>query len=314
MNAPPQNAEEARRAALELLRNIVSADLYVVHTMLDLDGAWVTGPVSAWGNPVELVQFWEGRAGTRPGDWDPRNPEPDQVNQFVSAIEGLEALGIEPTSVRTYREHYAPFGLRYDQRALLYEGECFVAYVSLMRREQPFGPGARARLQHLVAPLQDLLQPVRTYDIDKEPVFVLCGTRGEIEGMSESLVDTVSAATLARISQATLAMGAMSEVPVVPLDEWALTPLRLTGGRVGRVLWRGRPVRSVCRNPLSKLTSRQLEVTELVAGGLSAPDAARKLDIGVETVRDHLKQAYRRLGVTNRAELARLVAEAQLRD
>ena len=54
----------------------------------------------------------------------------------------------------------------------------------------------------------------------------------------------------------------------------------------------------------SPLTKRESDVLTLVASGASSPDAAAKLNISKYTVEDHLKQVYRKLNISSRAEAA----------
>ncbi|MFD3745026.1 LuxR C-terminal-related transcriptional regulator [Nocardia sp. NPDC058633] len=52
-----------------------------------------------------------------------------------------------------------------------------------------------------------------------------------------------------------------------------------------------------------ELTHRELEVTELIAAGLSTAAIARRLLVSVHTVRDHVKAVFDKTGVTSRGEL-----------
>lgn len=54
----------------------------------------------------------------------------------------------------------------------------------------------------------------------------------------------------------------------------------------------------------SPLTKRESQVLALVAAGASTPDVAARLNISRYTAEDHLKQIYRKLDVSSRAEAA----------
>lgn len=59
-------------------------------------------------------------------------------------------------------------------------------------------------------------------------------------------------------------------------------------------------------NQLNILTSRQQEILDLVVEGLSNVEIARRLYLSESTIKQHLRAAYKTLGVTNRTEAARL--------
>jgi DNA-binding NarL/FixJ family response regulator len=54
------------------------------------------------------------------------------------------------------------------------------------------------------------------------------------------------------------------------------------------------------RRPPSPLTRRQVDVLLLLADGLTNGQIARRLGISEGTIRAHLENAYRQLGVNNR--------------
>lgn len=53
---------------------------------------------------------------------------------------------------------------------------------------------------------------------------------------------------------------------------------------------------------MKKLTARQREVLALVANGNTSQQAGERLNIGVNTVNSILRNAFRTLGVTSRAQ------------
>ena len=65
---------------------------------------------------------------------------------------------------------------------------------------------------------------------------------------------------------------------------------------------------SLLRGPVPHLTARQQEVLGLIAAGLSTSETAQRLSLSTETVRNHLRGAYKELGAHTRVEA---VAAAQ---
>jgi NarL family two-component system response regulator LiaR len=70
--------------------------------------------------------------------------------------------------------------------------------------------------------------------------------------------------------------------------------------RSGERLWPGQD---------RDLTERESEVLALVASGLSNAETGRILHLGVNTVKTHLRNAYRKAGVKNRAQAAAFVLQ-----
>lgn len=63
-----------------------------------------------------------------------------------------------------------------------------------------------------------------------------------------------------------------------------------------------------------RLTPRELEVLALLASGRSYRAIAEELEIGLSTVQTYVKSTYRKLGVSSRAEAARMALQMGLVD
>lgn len=63
---------------------------------------------------------------------------------------------------------------------------------------------------------------------------------------------------------------------------------------------------------LDLLSARQREILKLVADGMSNAQIARRLYISESTVKQHLRSAYKLLGVSNRTEAAALVRNSNI--
>ena len=58
------------------------------------------------------------------------------------------------------------------------------------------------------------------------------------------------------------------------------------------------------------LTAREREIALLVAGGLATKEVAERLFLSARTVSNHLQNAYTKLGVSRRTELAEALGRA----
>ena len=57
------------------------------------------------------------------------------------------------------------------------------------------------------------------------------------------------------------------------------------------------------------LTAREREVAGLAAAGVPSKEIAERLFLSVRTVNNHLQNAYTKLGVSSRAEVARVLED-----
>lgn len=58
-----------------------------------------------------------------------------------------------------------------------------------------------------------------------------------------------------------------------------------------------------------QLTDAQLHVMDLLAAGTSAPKISKAINRSVNTVHDHIKAIYKKLGVNNRVQLVLLFTQ-----
>jgi DNA-binding CsgD family transcriptional regulator len=62
---------------------------------------------------------------------------------------------------------------------------------------------------------------------------------------------------------------------------------------------------------MQDLSSREFEVAQLVAAGCSNQEISGRLQISVQTVKNHLQSIFRKLSLANRVELALRIVDEQ---
>jgi DNA-binding NarL/FixJ family response regulator len=122
-----------------------------------------------------------------------------------------------------------------------------------------------------------------------------------VEPQDQAAWDAYDAGTVAGVVSKSCSLGAVSEA-VGKISR---------GERVAE----GRPVPDRRRpEAVDPLTSRELEVLRLVVRGLSTEQMAIDLGVSRHTVRTHVQQVLRKLGVHDRGKIARAAAAAGLVD
>lgn len=113
-----------------------------------------------------------------------------------------------------------------------------------------------------------------------------------------------------RLSQLVREIGADDLLEIRALiDDQRVVVLRLHDGSDHAVafLITVTPAAPAVEDPSLRLTPRQRAVAEYAAAGATAREIAGALSLTHDTVRDHLKEIYRRLGIASRVELALLL-------
>ncbi|WP_322528286.1 helix-turn-helix transcriptional regulator [Salinicola sp. LHM] len=102
------------------------------------------------------------------------------------------------------------------------------------------------------------------------------------------------------------------------MQPWLLALMRLRmhfepeeDGASGPHPWHPQPDKELDFDSRYALTEREREVSQLMLGGSSTKEIARRLAISIETVRAHKKHLYAKLGVSSQSELFSLFWQAR---
>lgn len=160
---------------------------------------------------------------------------------------------------------------------------------------------ARRSAQLLAAALETVPWPVMVADAAGQILYrnaaaVPALSRGDVE----HYLDLVRAGDPNRWES--------SEAPAVVTiqgeDHWQIRLVRLPDDSRAAILSQPHAAASAAVElPAGNLSCREREVTDLVAHGLTNVQIARALSITQNTVKRHLKSAFRKSGVNSRAEL-----------
>ncbi|MCK6547821.1 LuxR C-terminal-related transcriptional regulator [Myxococcota bacterium] len=239
-------------------------------------------------------------------------PRPIERQTFVESRALRPHQDLEATQL--YRELFEPHGITDEARLLVYHGRQFVGAVSALRIDgQPrFGLADRRRLAPLAKVASKLLVTADVLEreaLPDGPAYLWTTPRGAIEYASAG-----GHAWLARSSFADALAQAVREVD---RSEDAVASallaradahiVRLDGDGAIRYLVSLRPVEPVSISALAQLSPAQRAIARHAASGASIPEIARALDRSANTVHSQLRQIYRRLDVSSRVELARVL-------
>lgn len=288
--------------------------LQQLQAVIPHDGAlWGSGVTTRWkfhtvtvsGLPAEFPQALE--ATTRINPIIPRILQNlDTPVDMASVMSDDEFFDSD-----IYRQAFEPFGIsrilstaHLDRRSGLY------SLVTLYRkdRDQPFTEADKARQKRLTFHL---------FNAGSHAFFVhLARTHAQRpEGAGAAVVDATGTFHEATVHFLDLLD---ERFPARKPDELPL-PVPEPGQTVAfqDLMIRCEPLGDLSlltiwpAGPLDRLTSREREIVNCVAQGLSFKQAARKIGVAPSTVANHLYRVYRKLGVYSRTELAALVHPQQ---
>ena len=295
--------DERRRALLRRVARIVEADNYAVFGLVTDGDVLRYDRLVATGSGADLWCSARGRVFS--GPWNPVRPQNGEAERFV--------VGEVPR--RPIRDaFYEPLGLGTDLRMLVYDGDRFVAWLGLSReRGRPaFDEAEVAALnrhrESLAASLRAMSHLDRPGDGQVRGAFLTLCADGRIESAS-----LVARRLLSRDLTAELGAAVRAGAQMPSVLAWSglvVELVRLEGEDGERIVASLRPTSRV-ESALVRLTESQRAVTDLAVVGATVAEISRTLELSPHTVRQHLKDAYKRLDVGARVEL---VAHYQLAD
>jgi DNA-binding CsgD family transcriptional regulator len=239
-------------------------------------------------------------------------PRPIERQTFVESRSSRSREEFEAT--RLYREVFEPHGIEDETRLLVYHGRRFIGAVGALRPsgEPHFTLSDRRRLAPLAKCVATLLVTAELLEREALPeatAYVWTEPSGVIEYASAA-----GQAWLARASFVEALARCVREVdrrrdPVATelLSRAHAQIVRLDGDSQVRYLVSLRPIEPVGLSPLAQLSPAQRDIARHAADGSSVPKIARDLGRSANTVHSQLRQIYRRLEVSSRVELARVL-------
>jgi DNA-binding CsgD family transcriptional regulator len=266
---------------------------------------WLDG---VGGNLVRFVASPSGRDLVR---WNATYPRPNAGFERHTVHDIRDSAWLAERA-KTADAWYAPNGIGSQLRAMVFGGDVFLGWIGYYRPvgAQPFTEADRRMLNRYMDQVRRLLErsELTRWGSDVGPASLVCTTDGVIGHASASVRSHLDRSCfrdlVARAVRSCDPAGGLQKRAGEGSDILELHPVDGEGGLrfVIRLMSADRP-----RRPRSvSLTPRQLELAGLAASGRTRRDIALRLGMTENTVKTHLKDIYARLGISTRAELARL--------
>ena len=298
------SAPEIREDMLRQVLAAAHADAAIYFSVSEVGGRAVIAESEVIGHP-KAERFIETLIG-RPGVLSLerlRNPDALDSRSFQEGAALPSAFGDELVDA----------GVADRIRLLVYEGRRFAGWVGALRMStseaRPFSRADRRRLSGLIEPVtRSVLEADRVAraTLPAAKGFAVVTVGGEVEYCSAEGAAWLGRPRFTETLRRRMWLGAEATSFAVELAEARMTPMigRRSPPLLLLELSRARSVEATA----VRLSPAQREVANFAASGATIPEIAVALGRAPETVRTHLREAYTRLGVSNRVELARALA------
>ena len=313
----PSDAQAIRRQVVTAVREIGECDVGYAYSILAVGDGVRALPLDIQG-PVDIMGFAAAHGS---------HPSPSSLSSLVPIAQSppeqrrsfLELAVLGERDAFEASDYYGllmePRGLGDKIRMLCFHGDGFVAWIGGFRRKgsPAFGARERRRLAPLVAPVQAALSAADALErlaLPDETAHVMLRPDGSVEHASRSGAVWLLRPGFGEALGAAVAAVERGEPlpPSILLDRAEARIVRLDGSGAVRYLITLCLARRIETHPCAGLTAAQRAVAQEAAWGATVEQIAGKLGCSGETVRSHLKRVYKRLDVSSRVELAKILS------
>ena len=317
------NPDKIRQEVVMRLLEATDATCGLYHETAEIDGELFYVKVTCTGSEryqkvvggVEGTRLRYGAAATtgpraermRRTGWTVHDARRAELTEFRLLRE--DVIVEKFAELPVWHELYEPAGITTDQiRLLTFERGQHIGWLGVFSQssEGRFDVVHKARANRLRGELCHQLRAARTLDNPEEGVggsllFAACGRllfdSSDVRDISEDAL-TILRKTVRRADRNEL------DKDVAAFGQTAARVMRMDAPDQVAYLVSLEPARPPRIRASALLTPRQHEVAQLAATGATVETVADALEIQPTTVKYHLREAYRRLNIETRAELA----------
>lgn len=307
--------EAIRRETLTTLRDASEADAAVFYTVRVVEGVPRFTEVLISHDDSDLAPELR-RLSDRPVTGIPTlrldRPPLRERRGFTSFRERWRGLDFSRTWI--HRELYGPCEISDEIRLLVFRGRRFVGWLGAWRRGgERFAPNIGRILAPLVEPAVSALslaEELAPDPLGDEGAHLVVDPRGVVQHASKAAVSFAEPPRREMVARVVRAFDRGEGDGRGSIAGCGVRTVRLDGEAGVAYLVLVTPGQRVELSAEADLTPAQQEVARHAAAGATVRQISRSLGKRPETVRSHLREIYRRLGIASRAELAGMVRPA----
>lgn len=302
--------EQIRRSVIDALSSQIPCDGGLFFTCTTVDDQRYYTDITPHDEDAHFCRAFEQLNGNPVLDaaWLPSKLDPNTVDTFVCLREYYGEESYETTEV--VKEVYLPLEIGDNLRALFLDGDELLGWVGLMRRglSERFSQSERNALQSAVPAIK---AAVAAADAAHNQVFgdSMCATfapDGRLRHASDPCARWLDADKRHALRRWVRDFDSgCNTTPIRLLGDAEVRLVRMDGASGVRYLITVDRAQHMRVDPWQWLTDRQRDIAQLAICGATSQEIADHLQISRETVRTHLKNIYRRLGIGSRTELVR---------